>query len=283
MNETESKYWQSAVSEIEPEHVYVRGYDLEDLIGLPFGAATYMLIRGEMPTPQQSRVMDALLTAVLDYGLEKAGTVAARAVASSNPNMQAGLAAAVLGAGEHSLAPENAARFISEQYAAFTASNEDLDEFSARIVAEAREQKVRIPGFGHQVFRFEDPRAQKLKRIAQKEGLWGGAATLYEAIHRQFTKNPKVAHFPMNDVGVLAAISTALGFTPEESTALAVIGTLPGVTAHITEELRSGQLVRKIPAEDVDYSVPRRDFLHDAERQGWTDTDNFESSGKPDD
>jgi len=271
----QTKYWQTSISEIEPEHVFVRGYDLEQVIGIPFGAATYLMIKGEMPTPEQSRVVDALLTGVLDYGLEKAGTVAARAVVSSNPNMQAGLATAILAAGEHSLAPENAARFISEQFAAYEASGLEMADFAALTVAEAREKRYRIPGFGHQVFRGADPRAQKLKGIAVREGLWGGPAALYEAIHQEFVKNPKVAHFPINDVGVIAAISVALGFTPEESTALAVIGTLPGVTAHITEEIRSGRLVRAIPAEDVDYDVARRDLAEDASRLGWPVADKF--------
>ncbi|MBT2554156.1 citryl-CoA lyase [Arthrobacter sp. ISL-5] len=278
MTENTSKYWQTSVSEIEPEHIYVRGYDLEKLIGLPFAAATYLLIRGEMPSPQQARVVDAVLSGVLDYGLEKAGTVAARAVVSSNPNMQAGLAAAVLAAGEHSLATENAARFILDHFKAFEVSGLDMSSYAKQVVAEARDKRSRIPGFGHQVFRGEDPRGQKLKSITQREGLWGGPAVLYEAIHQEFVKNPKVAHFPINDVGIMAAVSVALGFTPEESTALAVIGTLPGVAAHITEELHSGRLVRAIPAGDVDYTVSRRDFDEDASRLGWPVPDTLTSS-----
>lgn len=283
MSEESAKYWQSGISEIEPEHVFVRGYDLEDLIGIPFGAATYLLIKGELPSPQQTKVVDALLTAVLDYGLEKAGTVAARAVVSSNPSMQAGLATAILAAGEHSLAPENAARFITERYQDFEASGLALEEFAAQVVADARERRYRIPGFGHPVFKFEDPRSIKLRAIAEEQGLWSGPALMYEAIHREFVKNPKVAHFPINDVGVIAAISTALGFTPAESTALAVIGTLPGVAAHITEETRSGNLVRRIPSDQVDYRVPRKDLRSDAAELGWADAGNLSAARVTDD
>jgi citryl-CoA lyase len=265
----EQKYWQTAVSRIEPERVLVRGYDLESLIGIPFGAATFLMIAGRMPTPNEARVVDALLTGVLDYGLEKAGTVAARAVVSSNPNMQAGLATAILAAGEHSLAPENAARFVAEQHAAWEASGESMEDYARRVVEDFSARRVRIPGFGHQVFRGLDPRAQKLRGIAVEQGLWNAPAELYEAIHREFIRNPKVAHFPMNDVGVIGAISIALGFTPQEATALAVIGTLPGVTAHITEELRSGRLVRAIAPVDVDYDVPELDFAADSAAAGW--------------
>lgn len=280
MSEENSKYWSTGISEIEPKQVFVRGYDLEQLIGIPFSAATYLLIKGTYPTPQQTKVMDALLTAVLDYGLEKAGTLAARAVVSSNPNMQAGLATAILAAGEHSLAPENAAAYITEQYNAFLESDLDEETFAKQAVAIARETRLRIPGFGHPVFKYEDPRSTILKNIALEQGLWEGPARLYEAIHKEFVKNPKVAHFPINDVGVIAAISVALGFTPQESTALAVIGTLPGVAAHITEEQTSGRLVRQVPKDQVDYTVPRKSLDNDLQQLGWDETGNLGTAPK---
>jgi citryl-CoA lyase len=59
---------------------------------------------------------------------------------------------------------------------------------------------------------------------------------------------------------VIAAITVAMGFTPEESTALAILGTLPGVIAHISEEFASRKVQRLIPPVTVDYDVPRRDL-----------------------
>ncbi|MEU9329974.1 hypothetical protein AB0D91_40440 [Streptomyces canus] len=57
-----------------------------------------------MPSPQDTRVLDAVLTAVLDYALRKPGTVAARRVVSANPRMVAGLAAATIAVGRPGLA-----------------------------------------------------------------------------------------------------------------------------------------------------------------------------------
>jgi citrate synthase len=146
-----------------------------------------------------------------------------------------------------------------------------MDSFAEQVVERVRTAKLRIPGFGHQVFRNEDPRAQILKRIAVEAGLWGEQAVLYEAVHRAFVRQPGREHFPINDVAVLAAITVAMGFTPEESTALAIIGTLPGVVAHISEEFRSGKVQRLIPPELVDYDVPERDLQQDLKSAGWTD------------
>ncbi|MCP3426942.1 citryl-CoA lyase [Rothia sp. AR01] len=267
---SEDLYWRTGVSEVEPENVSIRGYDLEDLIGLPFGAMAFLLIRSRLPTPAETKVFDALLTGVLDYGLQKPGTAAARYVVSSNPNMQAGLATAALAAGDFSLAPENAARFIQERHREFIeAGSGDLEAFARSVVEDADRTRLRIPGFGHPVFKGVDPRGAKLKKIAQEAGLWGEPARLYEAIHAEFIKNPKRSHFPINDVGILAAISIAIGLSPEESTAMAIIGTLPGVTAHISEELNARKPVRVIPPKDTYTSISRRDVVADLKDAGW--------------
>jgi citryl-CoA lyase len=271
------RYWHTEVSAITPETVYIRGYKLDELIGLPFSAATFLMIKGRLPTPQEARVLDAVLTGVLDYGLEKSGTAAARYVVSCNPSVQAGLAAAALSAGDYGLATENTARFIAETYADFQGSDEsDMDVFAGQVVAKARAEKRRIPGFGHQVFKKVDPRAQILKRIAVEAGLWGEPVELYEAVHRAFIKLPGREEFPINDVAVLAAITVAMGFTPEESTALAIIGTLPGVVAHISEEFASRKVQRLIPPENVDYDVPHRNLHEDLAALGWESEDQDE-------
>lgn len=264
------RYWRTSVSMVTPETVLVRGYRLDELIGLPFSAATFLMIKGRLPTPEEASVLDAILTGVLDYGLEKSGTAAARYVVSCNPNMQAGLAAAVLSAGDYGLATENTARFIESTYADYQqAGRPDLETFAARVVARAKSSRQRIPGFGHQVFRFVDPRAQILRQIATESGLWTEPAELYEAVHREFVKQPGREHFPINDVAVIAAMCVGMGFTPEESTALAIIGTLPGVVAHVTEEFKSGKVQRLVPPSTVDYQVEQRDLDADLAARGW--------------
>ena len=49
--------WTTAISKVERTDVFVRGYSLLGLMGkLPFAAATYLLVRGEVPTKAQARV-----------------------------------------------------------------------------------------------------------------------------------------------------------------------------------------------------------------------------------
>jgi citryl-CoA lyase len=265
-------YWRSSVSKVEDNRVLVRGYDLEDLIGaLPFTASAFLLVRGRLPSPEETRVLDAVLTAVLDYSLRKPGTVAARYVVSANPSMAAGLATASLAVGDYTLATEHSARFISGAYADFTTSGLSMEEFAERLVAEKSRTRSRIPGFGHPVFKKVDPRAAILRQVAVDAGLWSDACRLYEEIHRVFTTPPKKADIPINDVGMMAAVLTGLGFTPEESTGIAIISTLPGVVAHVSEELRAGRPIRIVPDGIATYEVTEgRDFVEDWKAAGWT-------------
>ena len=52
-------------------------------------------------------------------------------------------------------------------------------------------------------------------------------------------------------------------------TGLAVLSTLPGVIAHVSEELASGRRIRTVPDDQVDYAVDARDFAADRSTAGW--------------
>jgi citrate synthase len=214
-------------------------------------------------------MVDALLNSILDYSLYKPGTVAARYCVSANPNMQAGLATAVLSVGEYTLAPEDAGRFIIESHAALKKSGQDTETYAKTFVAQLRASRKRVPGFGHPNFKFVDPRSQKLKEIAQREGVWGEYGEWYEAVHRAFCASTGKSDIPINDVGMAAALLAQLGFTPQEMTGIALMSSLPGVIAHISEELATNIRIRVIPDSTASYPRHRRNLDADLAAAGW--------------
>lgn len=270
MSKSTPSHWTSSVSDIAPEDIWIRGYPMRDLVGrLPFSAIAFLLIRGQIPTPGQAKMMDVILSSILDYALQKSGTIAARAIVSVNPRMTAGLSAAMLGAGDYAVSPEDTGKFIAEGYAAWKASGLDAEAHAAALVAELRAARRRVPGFGHQVFRGTDPRAEKLKSIAIAQGVWGEANEWYAAVHRAFQTAANKPDLVMNDVGMLAGIMFQMGFTPAEMTGLALLSTFPGLIAHISEELQSGVINRIIPDENATYTRQRRDIESDCAAAGW--------------
>jgi len=263
-------YWTTAVSDVEEADVYIRGYSLGELIGrIPFSAAAFLLIRGRIPTPGEARVLDSMLCSILDYSLYKPGTAAARYAVSGNPSMQAGMAVAVLSVGEYTLAPDDSGQFIQESYSRFEASGEVADAFAEKFVAEFSAAGGRVPGFGHPKFKRLDPRAQRLKEIAQAEGAWGPMCDWYEVVHRAFVELKRKPEIPINEVGMMAAILSQMGFLPHEMTGIALISSLPGVVAHISEEIQTKTRIRIIPDEIARYPRTRRDLDADLRAAGW--------------
>ena len=184
--------------------------------------------------------------------------------------MTAGLATAILSVGEYTLAPDDAGRFIAESYAGASRNGGADDVAAAAEIDKVRAAGRRVPGFGHPNFRFTDPRAQKLKQIAQAEGVWGPLCDWYEALHRAFTTKAGKPEIVINEVGMMAAILPQMGFTPPEMTGIALLSSIPGVIAHVSEEMQSKVRIRTVPDEAVEYDRPRRDLTVDLKASGWT-------------
>ena len=50
MSERPETSWPTAITQIEPNHVRVRGYDLDRLMGrVSFGSMVYLVLRGDLP------------------------------------------------------------------------------------------------------------------------------------------------------------------------------------------------------------------------------------------
>src|SRR5207249_585666 len=75
--------WNTAITRVEPNKVAVRGYNIAELMGrVSFGAAVYLTLTGELPSPAVARLMDAILVSSIDHGATPPSALAARSVAS---------------------------------------------------------------------------------------------------------------------------------------------------------------------------------------------------------
>jgi citrate synthase len=240
----------------------MRGYPLTQIIeNLSFVDSFYLLIRGELPTPEQSRVLNAILNGVLDYALYKPGTVAARIAVSANPSMVAGLIAAIASVGQHTLDPRDSGEFVLRWSQAHSESGRSLEDFAAGLVNRFRSEKKRIPGFGHPAWEYRDPRAQQLRAIAEANGVVGEKVRFYESVHAAFVATPGRETIPINDVGMMGVLLAEMGFTPDEMTGIAIASTVPGLIAQISEELQQGTRIRVVDESLQRYEgAQRRDL-----------------------
>src|SRR5580700_4122766 len=117
--------------------------------------------RGEAD-PRHVEAIDAYWISAAEHGMN-ASTFTARVVASTGADVAAALSAAVgaLSGPLHGGAPSRVLKMIDEVEASGDAE---------RWVSDALDRGERLMGFGHRVYRAEDPRARVLRRTAKAIG-----------------------------------------------------------------------------------------------------------------
>ncbi|MCX5386151.1 citrate synthase/methylcitrate synthase [Streptomyces sp. NBC_00083] len=142
---------------------------------LPYAANYLYMLTGSEPEPERARAVERYLISTVDHGFN-ASTFTARVVASTGADVAASLVAAVgaLSGPLHGGAPSRAL--------------DTLDAIGTpdRIDGWIRERVLageRIMGFGHPVYRTEDPRSRMLRGIA--EGFGGPLVSFAVEVERQ--------------------------------------------------------------------------------------------------
>ena len=248
--------WQTKISRVLPGKVIIRGYSHEDLIGGPsYAAGVFLTLKGVLPTPQEERMVDAMLSSLYDHGFVAASVLAARYCASGNPQLIPATAAGLLTAGNNTINPKHGVDFILAADALMEKEGLTREETAKCVVAEARAKKQRIPGFGHPTHKHEDFRATKLWEIAEPCGFVGERTRLYQEINAEF-RRATGREICINVDGALACIGIEMGLKPLHITSIAALAVLPGIMAHVIEEIEEGVPLRVIKDEGMDYLGP---------------------------
>jgi len=260
-----SDYWRTAVSYADSEKLLIRGYPIEEIIDrLGFADVLYLTIRGELPTPSQARVLNAVLSSIPANQWIAAHLLAAAATASASPESPIpGIASGILTMGSVTVSPQATAELI-ERAQEIIATGRTNEEAAADVVNEYRAASRRIPGLGHPTRKDHDPRATALAIVAKREREWGEACALYQHVHDAFAA-ASGRELVINIDGMLACVLTDLGFTPLEMGGIAAVAAMPGIVAYVIEEITSGVPLRIVPPEHGStYVGPPERHLSDA-------------------
>jgi citrate synthase len=248
--------WSQPITKIEPNKVAVRGYRIDELMGrVPFAHVAYLVLKGELPTEAQGRVMDAILVSSVDHGATPPSALAARTVTSGGAPLTTGIAAGIMTINRHhGGAIEGCMRVLLEAVTRKREKRQDALTAAQELVAETRAQKQRIPGYGHRVH-SDDPRTKKLFAIAEQEGIAGEYVEMGQAI-RQAMKETLGKDLPMNVDGAIAAVLCELDFAPEMGNGLFAIARTVGLTAHVFDEITRQRPMRRISPTAQEYDGP---------------------------
>jgi 2-methylcitrate synthase len=208
----------------------------------------YML-KGELPAEHEAHVFDVCMVLHADHELN-ASTFTARVVAGTLADIYGAVTAAIaaLAGPLHGGANTNVMKMLLEIG--------EVDRVEAYI-QEALAAKRKIMGFGHAVYRTEDPRATHLRQFSKEMGERAGSTKWYEMSRKveEVIKREK-GLFPNVDF-FSASTYYMMGIPLELYTPIFAVSRISGWTGHILEQYANNKLIRPraeyIGPRDVPY------------------------------
>ena len=211
-------------------------------------AANFLyMLTGERPTPTATRAFDIALTLHADHELN-ASTFAGRVSAATLTDIYSAVVGAIgaLKGPLHGGANADVMRMLLEL--GETASGDRIDEFVRSKFA----RKEKIPGFGHRVYKTEDPRATHLRQMSKELGKKAGSTAWFDMSQRiealvkgEKKLNPNVDFYS-------ASTYHTLGIPIDLYTPIFAVSRMSGWTAHILEQYANNRLIRP----RADYTGP---------------------------
>ncbi|WP_199441529.1 citrate synthase 2 [Umezawaea beigongshangensis] len=212
--------------------------------------------RGE-PDPAHVKALDAYWVSAAEHGLN-ASTFTARVIASTGADVAASLSGAIgaMSGPLHGGAPARVLPMIEA-----VERSGDARGFVAGLL----DRKERLMGFGHRVYRAEDPRARVLRRTCQELGAerYEVAAELERAALAELRERRPDRAIETNVEFWAAVILDFAQVPPHMMPAMFTCARTAGWSAHVMEQKRTGRLVR--PSAKYVGPAPRTP----SEVEGW--------------
>jgi citrate synthase len=213
--------------------------------GLSHAANFMYMLTGTPPSRRAERAMDVALVLHADHEFN-ASTFAARVAASTLADIHGAVSAALatLKGPLHGGANEAVMRMLEE-----VGDAERVDEW----VRQALAAKRKIMGFGHAVYRTEDPRATELRGLSREMGEEAGQRHWFELSERiEKIVTGEKGLYPNVDF-YSASLYRALGVPTDLFTPIFAVSRIAGWTAHVLEQYANNRLIRP----ESEYVGPR--------------------------
>ncbi len=242
--------YRTAISRAFPEDVLIRGYSLTEMIGkLSLPGMLSLLVKGELPSKAEEKMLDAILVACAEHGVRPPSIQAARQIASGGVQFQACVAGGILALGDsHGGAVENIMEVFAEARGRMEKENKSADDMAREILLDAKSKKQRIPGYGHPTH-AEDPRTVKLLQLAKELGIYGKTCELAETM-AALTASVSGKALPLNVDGGVGAILAEMNFDPKIGKGMFLLGRVFGITAHVLEDKLREKPMSHLPASN---------------------------------
>ncbi|NOT44331.1 MAG: citrate synthase [Acidobacteria bacterium] len=206
---------------------------------LGYAANFLYMLTGRRPSATEARALDVALTLHADHELN-ASTFAARVSAATLTDLYSAVVGAIgaLKGPLHGGANADVMKMLLEL--GQDASAERIDAFVRAKFA----RKEKIPGFGHRVYRTEDPRATHLRRMSRDLGQRAGSTAWFDMSQRiEGLVKAEKKLYPNVDF-YSASTYYALGIPIDLYTPIFAVSRTAGWTAHVLEQYANNRLIR---------------------------------------
>ena len=203
-------------------------------------AANFLyMLTGTRPNALSTHAFDVALVLHADHELN-ASTFAARVAAATLTDLHSATVGAIgaLKGPLHGGANADVMRLLIE--IGEDATPERIDEAIRSRLA----RKIKIPGFGHRVYRTEDPRATHLRRLSKELGERAGNRRWFDMSQRieQLVTGEKKLYANVDFYSASAYYT--LGIPVDLYTPIFAVSRISGWTAHCLEQYKNNRLIR---------------------------------------
>ena len=241
----------TAISGHTTKGIMLRNRSLLDLVAeADFISTFFFSITGRKPTKSEKKLLNAILVAALDHGINPASGFVPRVVAASGNDILTCMASSLLALGPyHGGAVTDAMKILQR----VQEGEADKEKACESLIDAYRLEKRRISGFGHPKYKTADPRAKLLFEIARKTDLDIEYMNLAKQMEHSLEQklNKKLV---LNIDGAIAALLLTLRIDPIAGNAIFGLARAAGSIAHIVEEQKSGKWVRRIKDDNIEFA-----------------------------
>ncbi|NMG74705.1 citryl-CoA lyase [Aromatoleum diolicum] len=251
-------WWKTEIIDIHPGKIAMRGYPIEELIGaISFPQMIWLMVRGDLPTAEQSSLLEAALVAAVDHGPQAPSIAISRMAVTCGVELNNAMASAInVLAGIHGGAGQQCMELYADAARRMEQGATLEDAVEAALDAYIAENGKVIPGFGHR-FHPIDPRSGKLLELVEAARAKGVVGGLYSRIGQQveaILERRKGKRIPMNIDGATAVIYAELGFAPELGRGLFILSRSVGILAHAWEQSQQGGRIKGPMPKSIPYT-----------------------------
>jgi citrate synthase len=213
-------------------------------------AANFLwMLQGKRPSADTARLMDTDMILHAEHG-SNASTFTARVVAGTDADLHSAITAAIaaLSGPAHGGAAENVMHMAKEIG--------DPSKAAAYVKAK-RANKEAVMGFGHRVYRAEDPRARHMRAGVEKLSREMGQPQWYQILEALVeAMKPYSRHGVNVNVDFYAGVVYYLnGIPPDLFVPIFAIGRTPGWAVSVLEQMENNILIR--PLTEYNGAAPR--------------------------